>query len=728
MSLEKLTIQIRENQDRLTKKHTHTYPFKLDHPEDILYDSLGIIVSSMGSYCNLSTLCSRVGNQLRRKKEFPQDLKASIYVGFFVLTAFLDLRLLEISYNHGHKKNNLAGSKYRSYSVKPTNFEEIMNLMKEVLDLKEDRASAQFGYSKAPEAWTGFTHPSGVAFIKKSVQLQEDTRVFEKSQNYLFQLLNKLGRQPWRINQQVLRVYGHYLQPGHGKNPFRHMSMKDDLSYEKMVKDSLKLRSESIYRIAEMFGPRPFYQVYNFDFRGRIYPNTIFLNEQGSEDARALLLFHEGQPITEEGRKYLLMHGANCWGLDNLPINSRVQAMQDMIESIVKIARDPYKHIGWMEAEKPFSFLAFCFEMEKVEREGLGTEVNLPVSIDASCNGSQHLSALSLDETIARFVNIIPGDKPGDLYEFIAKKAWQRLEKMEKSLSPQVRDMFPIVLKRGIALQEQFDKAKLKGDKDEIAEASKALLEFRKTYKPMRSALFCVYWNKVKDPKLRRKILKRPTMTLAYGGTRHGFGTQILEDIRGENDHLRYLEAIYAYKLGALTYDLLHEELKGPARLLRLFRHIAGKYNDKGRDVRWKVPVTGFIVRQAYRHPHTGRVRLFHGRKEYRLKYEDWTKCSLHNQHQKLALSPNLIHSLDAAHMAMVIDNAEYSVAGVHDSYLSLPESTKHLMADVRHLFVELYKEDPLADLLKQLGFLDLMPERGTLDLEVIKKSEFAFS
>ena len=299
---------------------------------------------------------------------------------------------------------------------------------------------------------------------------------------------------------------------------------------------------------------------------------------------------------------------------------------------------------------------------------------------------------------------------------------------MEKELSPQVREMFPVVLRRGIALREQFDKAKIKGDKEEISTASKALLDFRKLYKDLRSALFCVYWNKIKDPKLRRKILKRPTMTLAYGGTRHGFGTQILEDIRGETEYLRSLEAIYAYKLGSLTYDILEEELKGPTRLLRLFRHIADMYNKKGRDVRWKVPVTGFIVRQAYRHPHTGRVRLFHGKKEYRLKYEDWTKSLLHNQNQKLALSPNIIHSLDAAHMAMVIDHAEYAIAGVHDSYLSLPEHTKELMADVRHLFVELYKGDPLVDLLRQLGFLDRIPDRGTLDLEVIKQSEFAFS
>ena len=61
-------------------------------------------------------------------------------------------------------------------------------------------------------------------------------------------------------------------------------------------------------------------------------------------------------------------------------------------------------------------------------------------------------------------------------------------------------------------------------------------------------------------------------MTLAYGGTKHGFGTQILGDIRGEDDYTRHMESVWAYKLGALIYDVCHEELKGPGRLLRLFQ------------------------------------------------------------------------------------------------------------------------------------------------------------
>ena len=95
---------------------------------------------------------------------------------------------------------------------------------------------------------------------------------------------------------------------------------------------------------------------------------------------------------------------------------------------------------------------------------------------------------------------------------------------------------------------------------------------------------------------------------------------------------------------------------------------------------------------------------------------------------QKSALAPNVIHSLDAVHMAMVIKNADYQVAGVHDSYASLAEDCPQLMKDVRQLFVDLYDHDPLKYLLNQFGFIHKMPPRGDLDIEVIKDSEFAFS
>jgi DNA-directed RNA polymerase len=45
------------------------------------------------------------------------------------------------------------------------------------------------------------------------------------------------------------------------------------------------------------------------------------------------------------------------------------------------------------------------------------------VSVDATCSGLQHLSALALDKTAAEMVNVVPTDKPSDGYKIVAEKA-----------------------------------------------------------------------------------------------------------------------------------------------------------------------------------------------------------------------------------------------------------------------------------------------------------------
>ena len=728
MIFDDLVNNLKDKQSDLkTKNASYTRCFLKDDPRDLLMDSCGIILMKVASRVPLSNICENVGRQLRIRKGLEPDVVRSIHAGWFVVQAYVDLDILEINYEKSVKKSRK--SQYRTYMISVKNPDKLMEIIHMSLEEKEERERSALPSFSSPAPWEDFFHPSGIPAIKDLGSKKDiDTRMYEESKEYLFEVLNRLCMRPWRINQRVLRMYNFYLTDVSEDNPHKHMRMAVEHDFEKTVFESLKLRSKFISMVAGMFKDKPFYQMYNLDFRGRIYPTTAYLNEQSSEDAKALLLFHEGKVLTEEGARWLMIHGANCLGLDNLPLNARVEEIRQKESWIVDMARDPFRNKDWMEAEKPFSFLAFCFEFEGY-LSNPGTFVSrLPVYIDASCNGSQHLSALSRDKEIARMVNIIPGDRPGDLYTFIAAKVWERLAKEEKELPVMAREMFPMIWKKGLMLRRDLERISKTGSKEGIEEKLNELLEFRKQYKDIRAAVYSVYWNKIKDPKLRRKIVKRPTMTLAYGGTKHGFGTQILEDIRGEDDYTRHMESVWAYKLGALIYDVCHEELKGPGRLLRLFQTIAEENNDRKRNARWKVPVTNFVVFQNYRIPHLGRLKLIHHNRILKIRYQDWTKDSLSMRRQKSALAPNVIHSLDAVHMAMVIKNADYQVAGVHDSYASLAEDCPQLMKDVRQLFVDLYDHDPLKYLLNQFGFIHKMPPRGDLDIEVIKDSEFAFS
>jgi len=47
----------------------------------------------------------------------------------------------------------------------------------------------------------------------------------------------------------------------------------------------------------------------------------------------------------------------------------------------------------------------------------------LPVAVDATCSGVQILAGLARDESAARLVNVLPGDKPQDAYQAVADVA-----------------------------------------------------------------------------------------------------------------------------------------------------------------------------------------------------------------------------------------------------------------------------------------------------------------
>ena len=94
---------------------------------------------------------------------------------------------------------------------------------------------------------------------------------------------------------------------------------------------------------------------------------------------------------------------------------------------------------------------------------------------------------------------------------------------------------------------------------------------------------------------------------------------------------------------------------------------------------------------------------------------------------QITASSPNIVHSYDAAHLTMTVNACDFPTATVHDAFSCLPADMPVLFEEVRKQFVEFNQQDPLKQLLEAQDSLDLMPVRGSLDLQDILKSDFAF-
>jgi len=126
---------------------------------------------------------------------------------------------------------------------------------------------------------------------------------------------------------------------------------------------------------------------------------TEYLNYQGSELAKSLLLFSKGEKVYKtdiESINFLKIFGANCFGnkLDKASFLDRIKWVEDNIENIKKFDNG----ILISKSENKLLFISFCFEFNNYLnslRENLPYFItHLPVQLDASCNGFQHLTFL----------------------------------------------------------------------------------------------------------------------------------------------------------------------------------------------------------------------------------------------------------------------------------------------------------------------------------------------
>ena len=106
-----------------------------------------------------------------------------------------------------------------------------------------------------------------------------------------------------------------------------------------------------------------------------------------------MLLHSRGSRLGEEGVYWLYVHGANTYGFDKATLDERVSFVEDRLDTLLSYAQDPFSNTGWMDADKPLSFLAFCHELYLLSnwigegREAEDWVSNLVCYVDGSTNG-----------------------------------------------------------------------------------------------------------------------------------------------------------------------------------------------------------------------------------------------------------------------------------------------------------------------------------------------------
>jgi DNA-directed RNA polymerase len=335
--------------------------------------------------------------------------------------------------------------------------------------------------------------------------------------------------------------------------------------------------------------------------------------------------------------------------------------------------------------------------------EWVGFKVNgeahvshLPVAMDGSCSGLQHFSALLRDPVGGAAVNLVPAERPADIYTTVAKRA--------QALSD--------------------------------ASASE--------YATAWAGKFC------------RSVAKQPTMTLCYSATKRGMHKQI-EAALGKldveqrkatgNKDARYLpgdvENYHAAKFAAETvWDALGETVVAARAAMDWLQTAAKVLSKANLPVRWTTPM-GLPVMQAYREEVGEVVKVYVDgvRTELTLSVET---NEIASRRQASGIAPNFVHSLDSSHLMRTAVlgrlNGIESLAVIHDSFGTHACDTDVLHAVIREAFVEQYTPDVLAgfrdEVVAQLekaqpelvAEIPALPGFGTLDLQAVKDSDFLFA
>ncbi|CBZ41982.1 RNA polymerase [Pseudomonas phage phi15] len=470
------------------------------------------------------------------------------------------------------------------------------------------------------------------------------------------------------------------------------------------------------------------YFPHNLDWRGRVYALPVF-NPQRDDLTKGLLQASKGEPVGEDGIKWLMIHGANTAGVDKVPFDERQQWVRDNERTILQCAEDPLTHTEWMSMDSPFCFLAFCFEWAGVVKDGPNHVSALPIAFDGSCSGIQHFSAMLRDETGGRAVNLLPSERVQDIYRLVSD-----------GVNAALRDD---------AVHGTDDSTDVHVD-----EKTGEITERRVLGTRTLAAAWLAHG-------VDRSVTKRSVMTLAYGSKEFGFTDQVRDDIitpavdagslnfPQPQQAARYMAHLIWVSVGKTVVAAVEamEWLQKSAKLLAAIVK-EKKGPEKGKILKPAMPVywvtpDGFPVWQEYRVQQAKRIdMILMG--DVRL-----TATVLHQQDQidarkqESGISPNFVHSMDGNHLRQTVVHAHdaYDItffALIHDSFGTIPAKAGQLFKAVRETMVTAYEHnDVLADFREQFidqlheTQMDKMPElpkKGTLDIREILKSQFAFA
>jgi len=523
--------------------------------------------------------------------------------------------------------------------------------------------------------------------------------------------VNIMQRTEWVINRPIFDVLEKCVLNGYqlGKlpvnpediplppKPFDIASNKDAKTKWKreassVYKDRAKSKSKyiqirQILEEAKKFLEKGFWYPYQLDFRGRIYPKSPMLSPQSADYARALIKFKFGKPMgSDEAFNNFAVAGAGLFGeTDKEELSVRRQWVIDNADKIISTANNPLTDTWWTDADKPFSFLAWCMEYRDFALSDFSPDfiTTLPIQSDCSNSGLQHYSAMMRDEVGGRATNLIPANKPNDVYGLVAEKV---IEKLQSKTDPMAKKWL--------------------------------------------------------DYGIDRKICKKPVMCLPYSLTQYSCRQYIQDHVEKElverNKQHDFGEDLFrsTHWLTKVVWESINEVIVGAKDIMKFLKDVAKLVASENLPVAWTSPLGLPIMMSAYK-KESKRVKTKMGDSIIKLSVSNLTE-EIDRRKTQQSICPNFIHSLDASVLQLSVNKASElgidNFSLIHDSFgVVAPDADKMAQA-LREAFCEIYSQDVLANWAMEMKQIlsdknkkkfPPIPAKGQLDLDEVKKSVF---
>lgn len=512
------------------------------------------------------------------------------------------------------------------------------------------------------------------ALIIPNWELRKGTDINKK--NVIYAMVNNLNSVGFKINQDLLEFINLYgdkldllLKEIDIKNEKKKLTKSERSEIESYI-SKLNLQ-ENILGLAKVFSNvSEFFLPVRLDFRGRVNCISQYLNYQSTELAKALLLFSKPEKLLKtdvESLNYFKSYGANCFGnkLDKKSWEDRCKWVNDNEYDIINYTN--CKLIS--QAENKLLFTTFCIEYNRWiaaynNHEISYFETYLPIQLDATCNGYQHLSLLISDVELAKELNLTKSSKkdvPKDFYGFL-----------------------------GLKLIELF-KQKLK--------SSKLSHEDLNCYKRLSNML------------ILRSTIKKVIMTIPYNVSSYQMINYLKEHfIMIDNKFTGAYGMNFRYKhdpnvilcskdfslIASGLQEVLQQNFPKLRFLIMYLKTIAKIFTALDLIISWGT-TSGILVNQSYISSKEIKLRPFsYNKSSFTLKVPTKT---LSGNKQVRAFMPNLIHSLDATALALLADdlfnsNNINNFYAIHDCFAVTANNIPYLITSLKSVYTEIYIKD----------------------------------